>query len=84
MESIIHVKLVTGWVSYFYSTKHKVPSKSLKVQLPAALFSALSDRITIIRDVRAVDTHSVPHWVKLQVSCLSVYVTFNLHVVCFG
>lgn len=29
MESIIHAKWVTGWVSYFHATRHKVPSISL-------------------------------------------------------
>ena len=29
MESIIHVKWVTRWVSYFHAKRHKVPSTSL-------------------------------------------------------
>lgn len=33
MESIIHAKWVTGWVSYFHTTRHKVPSISLSQSL---------------------------------------------------
>jgi len=29
MESIKHVKWVAAWVSYFHTTRHKVPSMSV-------------------------------------------------------
>ena len=78
MESIIHAKWVTGWVSYFHATRHKVPSisLSLKVQLSAALFPALVAVITLIGDIWTIEKnpvwHAVSELIKLWVTCLGM------------
>lgn len=50
MESIIHAKWVTGWVSYFHATRHKVLQYlCLKVQLSTGVF-VFFGVIALIRD----------------------------------
>lgn len=47
MESIMHAKWVTGWVSCFHATRHRVPSisLSLQLQLSAGLFFSLGKTV---------------------------------------
>lgn len=83
MESIIHVKWVTGWVSYFHATRHKVPSISLSQSstVSRSVFSSLCCNHTNRRYLDNREKYSVTCslWVDQTVGDISWHVELRKH-----